>query len=307
MTVTVDRFLRGVKRKASVPENQQLLEDSDILEMADDEIASDIVPMLISINEDYFVVEDQVTAVADQAEYDIPVRAIGRTLRDLKTTDSGGTVRDLNLIPLEDEHIYTSQVTPGAFYFKGDKIVLIPAFTTTTATVNFWYQIRHSQLVELTDAGKVVNISSNVVTVDNVPSTFTTGAEIDFIQGVSGNNIISLDKTITNVSGSQLTFAAGDVPSSLVEGDYISPAETTPVLQVPDECQHYLELLTMKSIYHAIGDYEAQSMAERRLDTTRANLEKLLSPRIRGEPKKINNPRSLLRGGRYRYRRGLFI
>ena len=91
MAVTADRILAGVKRRAIVPTNQVTLDDDDILDLIDDVIKIHAVPLIDSVNGEYFVTSELTAITAGQSNYSIPYRAIGRVLRDLKikNTTSG--------------------------------------------------------------------------------------------------------------------------------------------------------------------------------------------------------------------------
>ena len=78
MTVLADRLLTGVKRRVTIPANQNLWNDDDILAAADDSISLEIIPLILSVRQEYFVTVHTENTVADQARYNIPHRAIAR-------------------------------------------------------------------------------------------------------------------------------------------------------------------------------------------------------------------------------------
>lgn len=305
MAKTANRLLEGVKRRITLPSNEVLINDTDILALADDVIKIELVPLLMSLRQNYFVVRSDTLTVSGTSDYDVPYRSIGRTLRDLKLRDSGGICRDLALIASEDEHLFPVGVSPHSFYFRGDKIVLVPTPQSTGLTLDVWWDMPPSELVKLDQVGTVTAFSDPTVTVSLVPSTLATGVTCDFVQAKSGNCILGMDKAITNVAGTTLTFTAGDLPSTLVVGDYVCVAQKAPVIMLPDECYPYLETLTAKRVLMAIGDFEGQAALEKGESQELKMIKIMLEPRVVGESTKIINRRSLLRGVRSRYRRGL--
>lgn len=306
MSITTDRLLRGVKRRVTMPANQSLMADTDILELADDEIKSRILPIVVAARQEYYTRVIEIPTVADQQGYQIPRRSIGRGLRDLKLLDSAGSItRDLNLIQIEDEHMFMSSGTTMGFYFKGDKVYLIPTPTSALLTLQMWVQLPPSNLVTTDSAARVTGISAGSITVASVPTTLTTGTVIDFVSGRSGHETLNLEKTITNIAGSIITFVAADVPSDLAVGDYISVFETSPVVQIPDEVYPLLETGTCIRVLEAVGDFEGIASLEKKRNDEEKAIKVLLEPRIIGENTKIINRRSLLRGSRARYTRGL--
>ena len=84
MAKTTTEFLASVKRRISMPAQQSLLDDDDILSLGDECLTAYVVPMLVSIRQDYFVYVQDTPLVSGQSNYDIPYRALGRSLRDLK-------------------------------------------------------------------------------------------------------------------------------------------------------------------------------------------------------------------------------
>lgn len=299
MTTTVDTFLGRLKRRITMPENQALLTTGQILEMADDVTRERIVPAIMSVNQNYFVVPYEETLEAEVAVYDIPYRSIGRGLRDLKLrngTSDTDTVSNLALIALEDAHQFGGPGVPSGFYFRGDKVVLVPAPISAAYKLLGWYNLQPSSYVQVSDACLVSSISDDTVTCSSVPSTFIAGTEIDFVQGKSGCSILSMDVSITGVSGSQVTFATDAVPDDLVAGDYIALKQQTPVLQIPDEAVPLLEAWTGERILYAVGDFEGAQILANRAEEIKRNCLDVLSPRVEGEPTKIVNRNGLLRG-----------
>lgn len=310
MAMTADRLLTGVKRRIVVPSSQALMTDEDILAFADDIISSRIVPLLESVNQEFFVTRHDIALVAGQTEYSIPYRAIGRALRELKITDDNHNVRNVALVALEDEHLYQQSATTVGFNFLSDKIHLIPdvpANVTPDQTLLLWYRLPPSTLVQTALAALVTAVADPNVTVSAVPATFLSGVEVDFIQGKSGSSIYAIDKAITNISGTTLTFAANTVPSDLAVGDYISLAGTSPVINfIPNECYSLIESQTAYRVLTAVGDFDGAKILAQDITIEERNAKQLLEPRIDGEPTIIINRYGLVRGSRSVQRSWLF-
>jgi len=297
-------LIESVRTTITAPNNQTLLTEDRLLALANEEIDSKVVPMMCSLNQDYFVTMEEESMVADTAEYDIPYRSVGRTLRDLKVRDSANSVRDVVKVALEDAHLSSHQSLPLSFYFKGDQIVMVPTPIDTQWTLQKFYLLKPNSLVQLSKAGKVTAVSGNTLTLDNVPSAFVASATIDIIQGKQGNRLRAMDQSITNVSGSQITVAT--VPTGTVIGDYVGISCESPVIQLPDEIFPYLTFLTSKRCLEALGDYEGSNALEKEIQIRKKNCEYLLAPRIEGESTKILQRFGLLRGNRSRRTRGFF-
>lgn len=308
MAKTSDRLLEGIKRRVILPASQPLLDDADMLEVADDIIEQVIVPLLLSVRQDFLVTTPVlVPIVANQDTYDIPYRSIGRGLRTIKLVDSGGSYRDLVMIDQNEAHLWTQSGTPEAFYFQGDKIKLVPLPTVTGSSIEMTYNLAPSRLVLVDQAAVVTGTTPTTVSVSTTPAVITTGTVVDFIQARSGNSILGMDATVTNSASNTLDFAANVIPASLGIGDYVSVYQTTPVLPIPNEAYPLLETSTAKRILNMIGDFEgAKALGEEESDAEK-RLKMLLEPRLQGEPTKIVAKNTgLLAGRRSGWRRGIF-
>jgi len=309
MAVTADRILAGTKRRALVSTNQVTVDDDGILDLIDDVIKIKAVPLVDSVNGEFFVTQTLTSLVAGQSSYAIPYRAIGRTIRDLKIQDSSGTPRNCPYIAPEDIHLFNDTALSWGHTFRGDQIRLVPEVGSSYSSgesLQIWFKMRPSYLVKLANAAKVTSVSSPSVEVESV-GDITTGAVIDFVQGKSGNQIYDFDKTCTNVSGTTLTFDASDIPSSLAAGDYIALAGFAPVItMIPDECSPYIETCAAQRVLKSIGDDQGAVALNQDVAMEKEELLKLLEPRNEGEPKVCINRHSLVRGGRFQQRRWLY-
>lgn len=307
MAKTADRLLDGIKRRVVIPSSQPLLEDEDMLEVADDVIEQIIVPVLLSVRQDFLVTTPyEQASVADQAAYDIHYRSIGRGLRDLKIEDGSEAVSDMVLLKSEDAHRWPTSGTPFGFYFRGDKFVVVPAPSSADFTFHQTYNLAPSRLVLVAQAAVVTAVAATTVTVSSIPSVIATGTVVDFVQAKSGSSILAMDKTVVTAAGTTLTFATGVIPSDLAVGDYVSVYQTTPVIPIPNEAYPLLEAATARRVLNMIGDFEgAKALAEEEADAEK-RLKMLLEPRIQGEATKIINRNGLLKGRRSGWRRGLF-
>lgn len=306
MSKTGNQLIADVQLTVTMPNNQVLLTDERILNFANDELSSTVQEMIMSLNQGYFIYLDETDHTIDGVqEYTIPYRAIGRVLRDLKMRNGppGTNVWNTTLIAIEDAVTYMNSTNDFAYYFRGDMIHFASAPRTDEFQILKYYLLRPNKITKTDAAGKVLGISGNVVTIDITPQAFVAGALVDFIKGLQGNRTIAMDQVITNVSGSQITITTP--PDNLEVGDWVSLAEESPVLQIPDECFTYLSLLTAKRCLGAIGDFDGAKAIADDIPEKRTLLEKILAPRAQGENIKIINRNGLLRGNRQGFWRGV--
>jgi len=300
MTVTGEDFLLGLKQRITMPANQALLDNSGMLRMANSVMRDKLTPVILSANQNFFVTKKEEVTVTDQAEYAIPYRSVGRTLRDLKmrqTATASYGDRDMSLIALEDAHMFPQSGTPSGFYFMGDKFVLAPKPISADWTLVLYYDLQPSRLVLITAAALVQSVSSNIVTCASVPTTMLAGTAVDFVKGRQGCATVGMDAAITAVTATEITFAtAADIPTGIGAGDYIALAQESPVLQIPDEGQPLLETMTAERICYAIGDFDGAAKLMAEAQEQEKNFLKLIEPRIQGAQTKIVNRRGLLGG-----------
>lgn len=305
--ISSERLLRGVKRRITGPQNQNLFEDFDILELLDDAMIECVIPEIKSVRQDFFVFKEDILTVADQAEYDIPPRAVGSTLREIKIRSSGGEqLRDLSLINYEDIGVGNVGRDTHSFYFQGDQLVLFPAPQNSNWQIQIWFEMRPSSFVLSSAASQITSITGGDVTVSSVADGLIAGDEIDFIKGKPNHSLRAYNIPLVSVTGNVLTFNEDDIPARLSIGDYIAHASTTPVLQAPVDCYPLLEIVTAQNLLRQLGDFEASRMLDEPMEKARVNLLKEISPRITGENQKIVDRNGLLRGYRYRFNRGYF-
>lgn len=296
MTVTCDQFLVGVKRSITIPANQQLMTDQDMLDLGSDSIRDKMIPLLMSTNQNFFVTTYLQNLVVGQSKYPIHYRAVARGLRDLKLVNSTNNTMDLRLIALEDEHLFANQAQPVGFYFSGDSIMIVPSPIVAGTQLKQFFNLQPNQLVCTTDAAKVTAVAAGVLTCSSVPTTIIAGSVVDFVQGRQGCSTLGMDVVVTSVSGTQIFFTAADIPTDLIIGDYVALAQQSPVVQLPDEAVQLLETLTGMRVLQAIGDYEGAKSNQVSAMQQEKDLLKILQPRIEGESTKVINRNGLLRG-----------
>lgn len=295
MSYTTTDLIAAVKSIGSIPTSQNLFLAADFLRFGDFEIQTNLVPLLMSVREEYFVADYDYSITADQASYAIPSRAIGEKLRDV-TVISDTTIRSLPR--LEPSEITSTDVGIDGFYLKASAVVLNPTPVVTQDTLRLSHFRRPSSLVATTACGQITSIDTvlNQVVIGSAPSTFGVGTLVDFVKETPGFKCHAIDTPIVTVAGTTLTFAS--LPTGLAVGDWIALANQSPIPQLPLE----LHPILYKAI--AIRCMRAQS---KNVDADVAELKEMkmqafamLTPRVDGEPKKIRSPNSIMNALRWK-------
>tara|TARA_R110002020_G_scaffold1170_3_gene5765 strand:+ start:3679 stop:4626 length:948 start_codon:yes stop_codon:yes gene_type:complete len=313
MAISSSDIIEGVNLRISNPQTQGLLTDANILSFTNQIVKGYLVPLIDSVDGNYFVRELTQSVVANQSNYSVPSRSVGRTLRELKISDtSSNYLRNCPQIPLENAYLYTNWTSVIGFMFMADGIQLIPSPPTNLTidqVLHFWFYLPPNKLVDASRTATVTNINpaANQVTVDAVPTGMGINTSVDFIQSVSGNSIYAFDKAIQGLAATTFTFLANTIPSTLQIGDFINFAGESSVLNfIPNEAEPYINTLVSQRCLRAISDYEGAQQLDGDFKIEKENLLKILAPRIQGEPEVILSFDSIARSGKLNQRSWLY-
>jgi hypothetical protein len=274
-------FLEKVKIKGSIPEGRY--EDQEILNIAYDVLLSQMVPLILSLKEEYYVTSNSQSITANTKNYLIPDRAYGLQLREVKKL-AGTQVVDL--VRLDPSEILTTAVgSPDSFYLQGDEVILYPTPSTSVDSLLLTYFITPSKPVLTTDVAQITAIASGVVTA-SIPSTFTTALAYDFVSKRNGHKCLALDLSASAVTSSSITFNTSDIPSQLTVGDYVCLSKESPFLQVPDAGFGLMVQLTANEVLEDMGDLQALQAGMSKAGELKGAFVQVLSNRIEGAAKR---------------------
>lgn len=271
-----------IKRRGAIPTSQQLFTTEDIVDMANDEMKLNIVPLILSAREEFFNAHSDQNLVSGQNEYDIPFDSIGMGLRNVSIIRSG-VIYPLARLTLEEA---SSGKAVTGFYVEHNKIVLYPTPTDTTATLRLYYFRRPLKLTAETNGGQITDIDTvnNILTVSYVPPSWDTGDIINSIKETQPFNTTNDEMTIVNAS--MPTIEVDDVTGVNI-GDWVSVQGESIIPQLPEEAHTVLAQATVVKLLEALGDREGMKAAEAKLDQNKKDLLGVINPRIDGSPKKI--------------------
>lgn len=295
-------LIAQVKRLASVPTNQSLFDETAFLEFLSDEMLTEMVPQILSCRENYFETYTDYPVVSGTDRYIIPRRAIGDKLKNVVWVNSDGT--ESHCPKLTDKDIEEADAYWLAGHFiRGNYIHLHPnAAAFPGMTLRAKYYRRPNRLVKTSQAGQVVSILGNVVTLSSAPTTWTTATILDAIKGKPGFESLGDDLTITLIAGFDLTFAT--VPTGLEAGDWIAEAGESPIPQIPYEMHGTLAQKGAAKIMEALGSQAGLQAAQAKLQIKEQRALTLLTPRVDEKPKRVVSRRGIWRsGGRQRWPR----
>lgn len=294
-------FLAAVDRAITVPNYQPRFSNDDLLALANEEQQSLVVPMIVSLREEFFVFRDVLSIAAGEYGFRIPERAIGRTLREIqyRNLPGGNLVYDLPRISIEDSYRFTNlgQGTPNGFMVEGDTIRLLP--TPSSAGEVVLYTLRKpSNLVQESRTAVVTAVGTNTITLSKVPSNLTIGSKIDVTDSKPSYPLVYKDLTITNITGLVLTVSGftGTALTGIDANDVVSTALETSLVQLPDEAATVLVHATAVRVLEALSIPDQMKIAEEKLQQKVRACREILTPRVEGSTPKIIQRDGLLRG-----------
>lgn len=318
-------FIEKVKTRMMVPIDQVSYSDANILELASDEVDMELIPDIMSARQEFYVFKES-QVMNNSGRYPIPDRAVGEKVRIvyLKTTDDDSAeLAPCVRINLEDLPYYSYNNNPvsngGCFYLENDEVVF-PQPTNNSFPANYveiHFYMRPNQMVSTAACLTVSGIDRDMGIINvlerQIPSTYSAGALIDFIQYKPGNKLRGYEISLTGVSSNininsqkYINLDPSDIPTSLEVGDYVAIQMETPVPQIPADLRAMLEQATVCRILEGQGDLGNLKAAQAKLETYRKRMFNLITDRTEGQPRKVTSKTGLLQssliGGYYRKR-----
>jgi hypothetical protein len=287
MGKTTTTMIADIKLIGSFPTTDSLFSNANYLSILTREQLTTVVPLLNKVNEEYFITEKDYAVTANQISYRIPARAVGSQLRDVQLVSSSGDVT--GLVRLFEDNRESSNEGQQGYYIKGNSVLLSPTPTTTTGdTLRLIYMRRPSTFVLPSACGEItsINTGTNQVVVSALPSTMTTSTSIDFIQGSSPYDLLSMDTSISSVSGTTVNFSA--LPTDLAVGDYICLSGQACVPMIPEEL---VDVLIQAALCTCLSSKKDKSveLELQKLEQLKNSFIEMLSPRVKSDDKKILN------------------
>lgn len=293
---TVDQLVTDLRNKYINPNSQSLFQLNDVIGLMDYEQRSTIIPIISSVREEFWVVNDD-QPITGAVSYTIPQRAAGAILRDVVFVDTEGN--EIDIQQLSPAHIkatfpfgYQLPLYTFGYYWQNDQIVPYPqqAQNATGYTLRMKQLRRPNSLISSTSCGQVTNIAGSVITLSYVDPAWTTATTFDIIQNFPQFTSISDGTTITAVGGSSVTLTT--VPDGLAEGMWFCTEGTSCIPQIPYEMFPLLVESSICSMCASIGDSQGFGIHEKILEKQRTDFTNLITPRSQLGSKKIVNRNS---------------
>lgn len=305
---TTTGLIANVKRRITLPDAQNLYSPDDLIAFMGDELSGTIVPLVHSVQQEYWVQQINIPLVQNQTNYTIPIRGAANGLRLVTLVDNNGNEIDYPMLRPENTASSYNWLSPYStstlygFYMEGDHIVMFPnsVVTNPVNTIRFRIERQPSQLCATSEAAQIVAISGQLVTVSAIPSDWTTSLLYDIQNGQPQFQPKLDDAAVSNLnfSTSVITFTTA-LPSNLAIGDWIAVANTAPIPQIPYQMFPYLAQCVAGLALAGLADQGPYEESKQKLMLMKEDLLKLLQPRDMGNVQTVVNRGGLFDNGQF--------
>ena len=300
MFFPTDQIIESTKIRILSPDGQSTFQDDDFVRFINEEFQLKLVPDMISLREDYFLKIALSSIVANQANYTMPERAIGNTLKDLFVLDSGNNRFQVQRInPKVIPRTGLSSVYPYQFLISADQVQLHPTPTSTAGYLQMWYYERPNQLVLSSECGQITAIATDTPIAGQ--TTYTVNADVssydslDFLSGTSPFQLWSIDVTPVSSDATTVVVTSVDVQNEGGQmlprvGDWICNEQTANIPMIPQDFHPLLAEMAAGRVVQALGHNDKLEAINNNIKEIRLNLFNTLSNRIEQNAEAILNP-----------------
>lgn len=313
---TTENLINDIKRRTFMPISQITYSDDDILNYADEELQVGIVPMIMTVREDYFVAYKEDLISSNQQGYDMPERAIAQKLQQVTVIEPNGGPVPPSQIEVPLPRIQTDQAQPGlinvgtGYFLRDNQVMLQNSSNFDGYTLRQYYFRRPNKLVPVTQAAQIVKVgpngaipalAANQVLVNVIPSNFGTATSFtitaDIVKNKPGFQTLAMDLTATCTNSNLIITFTGltEIPEGVAVGDWVCLNGETVIPQVPVEVHPLLAQRVAIKILEGLGDVTNLQASQQKLKEAEKSVLGMLSNRVEGAPQKIINPWSTLR------------
>lgn len=281
-----------------MPTSQLTYTPEDFALIANDCLQTEVVPLIMSTREEYFVDYVDVQSSADGV-IPIPEYAVGEKLRSVCYVQQTSPLILSNLPRIDLDVVagvgFFNNNTLAGFYVQGNDLILYPNNSVPVNTTIRLYYYRRCLVLAAPEAyGQVISVDemTNTVVMDFVPYDWAIGTELNSVASQPNFTITNELATITALSSPSVVL---DTVEGIEVGDYISGLGYSAVPQVPIEAHNYLAQLTAAKCLEGLGDNEGTAIATKKAEVLKTNLLIMISQRVDGSVKKVMNPNGGLR------------
>lgn len=340
MDQTTAGLITLVKEKETIPDSGAAYSESVLLNYIDQSMKGFIVPAIQSTMEEHFVVTvDQQMPTMPQYSGTSPPVNVGNVLM-IPSESTGMRLRDVYMVGTDGSFYNLPRLTPsqaaaqnfgsvnwsmsysnqtsaiGGFFLQGNQVQIFPYGLASNKIIRLTFQRAPADLCLTSNAGRVIAIAGDVVTIDKIQPTWYSGLTYvnaisgtlphDFVQDATVNTTVYTsyaplnNMLLVNVAGNVLTLPAG-TGANIQIGDWICPKGQSVYAQnIPQELLPALVQKAASMCIHAAGDSEGYKIAQAEYNEMIKMGLLQIAPRVIGKQIKILPTNSPFKASRIR-------
>lgn len=216
--LTTNSLISTTLRRASIPNEESLFTNQDVIDVINEELTSYIVPYVIRSHESHYVHDEDVAVVSDQDTYKIPYRSVGNKLLDIQFADSNDNLYEMTQIQLGtrmdygDLYKYRDYLK---FYVKGDSVILMDSNAPSSGNFRFSYYLRPNEIVTEDRAGSISAIGNEFI-------EFTVSSYSDLVAETITINGYTFTGVASGASGKQFNCATSNTVTAASMATFIN-------------------------------------------------------------------------------------
>lgn len=280
---TTEQLLEDIRLSCRLSPTDFDYTDSILLRMATSELRLNVLPWLISLNQNYGVIPVDIPVTAGKADYRMSNRAHGGTLKDLNYIPQGSQEQQLTHAVFDNLARGVGQ--PSAFVLLGNTIRLGPT-PDGPGILRQYLNLKPSTLVLSTDVKvrTIVSVDSATdVTLDSAPAASSFVADVISQESPHDTLLLSVPASYST----SLTLPKTD---GISPGDLVCVAGYSPVVQLPEELITLLVDSVALQYFMSMNFADQLQNATGRIDKLKGELAPLFSNRVPQSPQLINSP-----------------
>ncbi|MGH7395635.1 MAG: hypothetical protein ACREJF_08560 [Candidatus Methylomirabilales bacterium] len=288
------QLVRAIRRLGAVPDSGSTgSRDADVLAVATDVQRTHLVPKIMNLREDYFILRER-TALGAASRYRVPSKAAFNKLKDVWLVDGNGDRSRLGVLSQEDldAHNGPGGPSPAGYFLEGNDVQLVPTTGPYTGSLEFVFYARPGSLVLPAAARQVVAVNTGTKTVtlaSTVPTAWDDTDTFDAHSPLSGAEYKAWGLTASTVSGDTITFDQeidGTVYGTKVLeiGDWIVLEGDAALPHLPDELQPMLARAVAAQYAEGQGDMQAAQLHTQVLEKYFGETAKAMEVRVEDKP-----------------------
>lgn len=313
---TVDDLIADVVALDNTPQSQTTFSDQQIAKFMDEEMRGAVVPLVVRLREEYFVIVAPYAVDSTTTRITIPSQAAGFRLRDIYLYDNqtGNFLSKVNRInPDQIPYLGGSSYSVGftqmqMYYIENNDVIFYPPLRQAcTAKIRYFKAPNHLYTYASCTAQVTAKLGSNQVQMDNVPTGSTAVQDWSSFTGVNATTLDVItpqapynfrmsvttgfplvQQTIVAVPGGNVVTLTADCYNSIVAGDYLCTNDTCGFVQfLPYECYELIKLRASMRILKAQADPQNLGITAQLYNAAADDVASLLAPKVENMPKKI--------------------